>query len=145
MPAMSDYLESGILHHIFRGQTFNKPAAIAVALTTSVPAETQTGATIPEVANAGSYARVLVGAPGDATWNFIVQSTGASGLVDNVSAVTFPTATANWGMVSGVAILDSGVYGAGNLLFHAALTTPRDVRTNDTFQFGAGDIDVYLS
>lgn len=144
MPAMSDYLESGVLHHIFRGQSFPQPATIAVALTSTVPAETQTGATIPELANAGSYARVVVGR-GDSAWNFITQSTGESGLVDNASAVTFPTATANWGMVSGVAILDSGVYGAGNLLFHAALTTPRDVRTNDTFQFGAGDIDVFLS
>lgn len=145
MPAISDYLESGILHHIFRGQTFSKPATIAVALCSGVPVETNTGVTIPEIANAGGYARVNVGAPSDGTWNFIVQSIGASGLVDNVSAVTFPVATANWGMVSGIAITDSGVYGAGNLLFHAALTTPRDVRTNDTFQFAAGDIDIFLS
>lgn len=144
MPAMSDYLESGILHHIFRGQSFPQPATIAVALTTAVPSETQTGATIPELANTGGYARVIVGR-GDSVWNFITQSTGASGLVDNVSVVAFPVATANWGMVSGVVILDSGVYGTGNSLFHAALTTPRDVRTNDTFQFGAGDLDIFLS
>jgi len=140
----SNYLESGLLHHIFRGQTFSKPPMIAVALCSGVPDDNSTGANLPELPNANGYARVEVGAPGDATWNFIVQSTGGSGLVDNVSAVTFTTATGDWGYVSGVCILDSGVYGAGNVLFHAPLTTPRIVLTNDTFQFSAGNLDVYL-
>ena len=33
MASLSDYLESGLLHHLFRGQTFPKPTNVAVALT----------------------------------------------------------------------------------------------------------------
>lgn len=142
--AASDYLESGVLNHVFRSSTFSKPATIAVALTTGLAVDADTGATMPEVANAGAYARVDLGPPADADWNFMVQSNG-SGLIDNVSAVQFPQATANWGMVSGVAILDSGVHGAGNLLLHAPLATPRDIKNNDQFQFQAGELDLLLS
>jgi hypothetical protein len=142
--AASQYLESGVLNHLFRSSAFGQPTTIAIALTTDIPDESQTGVTINEVANAGAYARVDIGAPTDGDWSFMDQVNG-SGHVDNVSIITFPTATANWGYASGVAIIDNATYGAGNLLFHSALDNARDIENNDTFSFPANGLDIYLS
>ncbi len=141
----SNYMESGVLNHIFRTSTFAKPATMSVALTGHVSVDADTGATIDEVSG-GSYARVDLGAPADADWNSVLlDSTGGSGLMDNVAAVTFPQATANWGNVSGIALLDSATPGAGNLIMYGPLTTPRDILNNDTFEIPAGSLDIYLS
>ena len=81
MAALSDYLESGLLSHIFRGSTFAKPTTIALALTSGVPKDSDTGSTIPELPSGvakgatfvtTNYARVSLGSPattGNSTWN----------------------------------------------------------------------------
>lgn len=83
MAALSDYLESGLLSHLFRDTAFDRPSTIALALTSSVPLESQSGASIPELPsgiNQGvnfvttNYARVNLGDPstsGDATWDSV--------------------------------------------------------------------------
>ena len=43
MAALSDYLESGLLNHVFRGQTFTKPTTISIALTSGIPLDSNTG------------------------------------------------------------------------------------------------------
>lgn len=138
----SFYLQSGLLNHILRGSTFTKPGTIAIALCRDVPSENQNGGNIPEISNAGGYARVNLGAPANGTWNEVTAFTAFSGLVDNVSAINFPVATANWGYASGIAVLDSGVYGSGNLLLYGPLTTARDIQNTDQFTFSAGNLDI---
>lgn len=83
MAALSDYLESGLLTHIFRGSTFAKPSTIAIALTSGVPKDSDNGNTIPELpsgVNNGAnfistnYARVNLGSPattGNSVWNSV--------------------------------------------------------------------------
>lgn len=83
MAALSDYLESGLLSHLFRNTAFDRPANIAIALTSSVPSDSDTGATIPEIPSgvaqgadfvSTNYARVELGEPadsGDAHWNTV--------------------------------------------------------------------------
>ena len=51
MAALSDYLESGLLHHVFRGQSFPKPDNICIALTSGTPLDSHTGENIPEMAS----------------------------------------------------------------------------------------------
>ena len=51
MEALSDYLESGLLHHIFRGQSFPKPTNIAIALCCGIAKDSDTGSTIPEMSS----------------------------------------------------------------------------------------------
>ena len=36
MAALSNYLESGLLHHIFKGETFSAPSVIAIGLSSGV-------------------------------------------------------------------------------------------------------------
>jgi hypothetical protein len=142
MAAASDYLEGQIRAHIFRTGTFTKPSVLAIALCTAAPTDADTGAlTAKEVANAGAYARQTLN-PLDANW---AAASATDGLTDNASAITFPTATAAWGTVTHVAICDSATYGAGNLLFHGALTTSKVVGINDVFSFAIGALDVTIA
>lgn len=74
MAALSDYLESGVLNHIFRDSTFSKPSTISIALTSGVATDSQDGSSIPELSQThdlGStgYARIPLGAPANGTWN----------------------------------------------------------------------------
>lgn len=135
---LSDYLEAQFLNLIFRTQTAWKPTAIYIGLWTATLADASTGATAGEVSG-GSYARQQV-TQLDANWN----APGVGGLTDNVNAITFPTATANWGTVTDVMIVDTAA-GAGNCLFYGPLTTPKTVNSGDTFKFNAGDLDITLS
>lgn len=141
MAAMSDYLEVELRKHIFRTGSFTKPTTLAIALLTAAPNDASTGATMTEVANSGSYARVTLN-PLDANWS---GASSTDGLTDNVADITFPTATGNWGTVTHVAILDSATHGAGNILFHGALSASKTVNSGDTFKFLAGALDVTLA
>lgn len=145
MANFSNWAESGILNMLFRANTngFTAPLNISIALTGPVPLETQNGATMNELPNAGSYARVNLGAPANASWTEPSQVAN-SGNISNVSDITFPTATANWGWVSGVAIMNSGVYGLGEIICYGALATPREVLNGDTFKFSSTNLNLYL-
>jgi len=83
MAALSDYLESGLLSHIFRNTALPRPSTIAIALTSGVPSDSDNGSTIPELASGvrsgldfvtTNYKRINLGPPassGDNTWNSI--------------------------------------------------------------------------
>jgi len=140
MSDMSDYLEGELIKHLFRTGSFTKPTVLGIALCTAAPDDADTGATITEVADAGSYARVDT-PPLDANWD----APGVGGLTDNASDITFPTATGSWGTITHVAILDSTTHGAGNMLFYGALSASKVVASGDTFKFSAGDLDITMA
>jgi len=92
MAALSDYLESGILTHLFRTEVFSKPENISIALTSGVPQDNDSGSTIPEipvssqldsVSVSTNYNRISLGNPsvnGNSHW-------GRSGF-DDITAFT---------------------------------------------------------
>ena len=136
--SFSDFLELEVLDHVFGAAAYTAPVTIYVGLWTSALTDASTGATAGEVSG-GSYARVAV--TNNAT-NFPAASAGAK---SNGTAVTFPTATASWGTVTYVGLLDSVTLGAGNLLAWADLTTSKTISSGDTASFAAGDIDFTLT
>ena len=81
MAALSDYLESGLLSHLFKNDAFTRPSTIAIALTSGVPLDSDTGSSILElpsgVARGSSfistnYSRIDLGDPsteGNNIWN----------------------------------------------------------------------------
>lgn len=151
MAALSDYLESGLLHHMFRGQTFPKPSTIAIALTSGVPQDFHTGSTIPELPSGvnGSltgYSRIDLGSPadsGNSWWLYKSDDHAAgSGVIKNSVSFVFDTALQDWGWVSGIAITDSPVYGSGNLLMHAELDNPRIIYTGDSVKFDLESLQI---
>src|SRR5690606_36731152 len=113
---------------------------IAVALTKTPPVDSQTGAAIDEIENAGSYARVNLGAPAKSDWD-----APSNGTTQNTEAIIFPQATDNWGWASGFAILDSATYGAGNVLVYATLKTPREIQNTYIYTLASGNLDISVA
>ena len=149
--ALSDYLESGLLHHIFRSQSFPKPTEVAIALCSGSPLDSNTGSTIPELPQSvnGSctgYARITLGDPlvsGDAKWMYTQADHDAgSGLIKNSGSIVFETALIDWGYVSGIAIVDDSTYGGGNLLMHSTLDNPRIVYKGDSVKFDVTNLQI---
>jgi len=153
MAHMSDYLESGLLHHVFRGESFPKPTGMAIALTSGVPVESGDGKNFttggwlqelpsgdPTLGDTG-YRRVSMGSPvdsGDAQWKFYVEDFEAgSGVIKNCNPIYFGTALTEWGWVSGIAICDDWQWGSGALIMQAALDNPRYVYKGDSLKFDA--------
>lgn len=122
MTAASNYLEGQIGTHLLRTGSWPKPAGLYIALFITLPAEDGTGGV--EVSG-GSYAQVSYG-PGDEFWNAPI---GGNGEFSNVTAITFPVPTANWGNVAGVGLYDDAT--AGNLLTLKTLDTTRTINVGD--------------
>ena len=162
MAALSDYLESGLLHHIFRGETFAKPTKITIGLTAGVPedakeADARTGTTIDEIPsgdgqNLSGYTRIDLGDPstaGNAVWLYTVEDNAqGSGVIGNSTTLVWDTALYDWGWVSGVVILDSEhhstdpVEDPGNLLMHSRLDNPRIIYTGDSVKFDMDTLQI---
>lgn len=133
MSAFSDYLENELLDHILRNETWAPPASVWIALFTAdngLEAGTITG----EVTG-GAYARMEVGGASGRTF-----SAAVAGTTDNDQDIQFITASADWGTVTHMAIMDAS--SAGNVLYHGALTLAKTVNNGDTFKYNAGDLDV---
>jgi hypothetical protein len=142
MGAKSDYLENKIIDWLFRGQTYTPPATIYVGLLTSAPTDAGGGTEV----SGGSYARVGVSG-GLTNWSgtqgagTTTASTGTSGTTSNNAAITFPAPTANWGTVTHFALYDAA--SGGNMLYYAALTTPKTINNGDAApSFAAGQLSV---
>jgi len=142
MGAKSDYLENKLIDFLFRGQSYTPPATLYVGLLTSAPTDAGGGTEV----TGGSYARVgitssLANWAGTQSAGSTTASTGTSGTTSNNVAITFPAPTANWGTVSHFGIYDAPT--GGNLLYYAALTTPKTINNGDAApSFAAGQLSV---
>lgn len=118
------------MEQLFQSVSPSFPGSIHLALFTdeSVPS----GSTAGTEVSGGSYARVSL-ARDASDWD--VDSIG---LVSNVDAITWPTATADWGVIKYVGIysLSSG----GDYSGFAELDEPRLIKNGGTFSFAAGDL-----
>jgi hypothetical protein len=131
MSAMSTYLENALVNHVLRNTAYTSPGTtVYVGLIKYYDAAVVEAGTLTQEASGGSYARVQVTA-----WD-----AASNGATQNTGAITFPTATGDWGGISGVIISDAA--SAGNVLLHGSLTSARDVKNGDVFKFNAGDLDV---
>jgi hypothetical protein len=128
MSQASNYLETKIYDHVFRNTAYTPAATLYLALFTSTgtAAELEAGTLTNEVTG-GSYARQTV--------TFAASSNGVG---SNSGTITFPTASAGWGTVRFVAVMDAS--SAGNVLWYAQLTSDVTINTSNTFQFNAGSV-----
>ena len=125
---MSNYLENALINATLRNTSYTSPATVYVGLYTSDPTDANTGTEV----SGGSYARraVTFGAP----------SNGAS---TNSADVDFAQATANWGTVTHIGILDALT--TGNLLYHTPLNASKTIETGDIFKIATGSLSVTLA
>jgi hypothetical protein len=120
MASATDALETLILNHIFRTNTWAKPTALTLGL--------------------HSAAQVALGAPADASWSAPTDDGTGKMVTDNVAAATFPEATADWAAATHYSIWADGV-----MWIAAALTTPKTILDGETARFAAGTLDVKAS
>ena len=128
MAEISNYLENALINATIRNTTYTSPATVYVGLYTTDPTDANTGTEV----SGGSYAResVTFAAPSD-------------GLSASDADVTFTQATANWGTVGWIGILDAST--SGNLLYHTALDAAKTIETNDIFKIASSNLTVQLS
>ena len=126
---MSDYLEGKFIDYVLRSGTFASPASVYLALFTATPSDAGGGTEV----SGGSYTRKQLTGAFDAA---------ASRTTSNTSVITFPTATAVWGLVTSVGIFDAPT--GGNLLFYGSFSSNLQVDTGDTLSIAAGALDISL-
>ena len=132
MTAFAAYTEDAILDHSLGTSAWTMPTTVYLALYTTAPAVPD-GLGGVEVTNAGAYARQA-----------IAFDAASAGTASNTAEVVFPTATANWGTVVAFAILDSGTWDAGNMLYYGNWAASKTISTNDIFRLPAGNLDISL-
>ena len=128
MAEMSNYLENALLNAVLRNTSYTSPSTVFVSLYTSDPTDAGSGTEV----SGGSYARkaVTFGSP-------------SNGVVTNNAAVEFDQATASWGTVGYIGLMDAVT--TGNLLFHTALTTAKTIESGDIFKIASGSLSVTLA
>lgn len=127
MAELSDYLENKILDHVLRNTSYTSPTTVYVGLFTSDPTDAGSGTEV----SGGSYARQIVSV-----------TTATAGIVTSSADITFPQATASWGTISHIGLLDA--LSSGNLLMHTALTTSRAIETGDVLKISTGSLTASL-
>ena len=137
MSAASDYLENKVLDHVLTATSYTPPSTRHLALFTNTSgnaaANLEAGTLTDEIStSATGYNRKTV------TFAGAVNGTSATN-----ATVTYDAATANWGTVTHVAVMDSAT--GGNVLFWGAVTTPKTIETGDTFQVSSGNLTISLA
>ena len=127
MAEFSDYLENKVLDHVLRNTSYTSPTTVYVGLFTSDPTDAGSGTEV----SGGSYAR-----------QSLSVTTASGGIVTSSADVTFPQATASWGTISHIGILDALT--SGNLLMHTPLTTSKAIDNGDILKITSGNLTVTL-
>ncbi len=125
--AFTDFLENKLVAHTFSNTAYTSPGTVYLGLYTVAPTDSSTGTEV----TGGGYARQTAA----------LTTTGNA--ATNASAIEFPTATANYGTVVAVAILDAS--SSGNMLAYAALASNKTIETGDVLRIPAGDLDITLT
>jgi hypothetical protein len=145
MSAASNYLEAKLLDHTLRygSAPYTGASTLYLALfnNTSSNAATnlEAGTLTDEVTTSSSaYSRKAV---------TFAAASAAGGTTSSASSatVTFDTATASWGSITHIAVMDGATAGAGNVLFYGAVTTAKTIDTGDTFQVSSGNLTIALA
>lgn len=137
--ALTDFAENKMVDAALRGQALGAPVSFHVALYTACPTDSTAGTEV----TGGSYARVAVTSSlanwaGTQAAASTTASTGATGTTSNNALITFPTPTANWGVVTCVGWADAST--AGNIWIYNALTVNKTINNGDaapSFAIGA--------
>jgi len=132
MAEFSDYMENKILNSL-RNVAGVQVAAYVALFTAVTGLEADSGWSATEVTG-GDYARQLAG---------LTEATGAGGATSNAADITFPQASADWGIITHAALMDALT--SGHVLMWTQLDVPKTIGTGDTFKFAAGDLDVTVA
>jgi len=125
--AFGDFLETALINETLRNINYVPAATIYIGLHTTATNDDNTGIEV----TGGSYARTAI--------TFAAPSGGST---SNGALVTFPTATASWGVVTHFGLYDAA--SGPNLLYWGALTVTKTVDNGDIFTVPMGNLTVTL-
>jgi hypothetical protein len=129
MSAFSNYAEDKIIDVFLRNGAYTPAATVYLALYTSDPTDANSGTEC-------SYTNYLR--------QTSVWTASSNGITQNTAQIDFPSnGSAGSVTVSHVGILDAST--AGNLLFHAPLTTSKTLQPGDVLSFAAGALQVTVA
>jgi len=127
MGSKTDYLEDKMINHVLRNTSYTPPVTLYLAMFTTDP--TETGAAGTEVSG-GAYARQTVA----------FDAPSPSGVTQNTSLVTFPTATASWGTVSHWMLMDA--VSGGNGLYFGAWDAAQSIGIGGIAEVAVGELKI---
>ena len=125
--SFSNSFETTVLNWAFTTGSATRPTAWYIALFTTDPGEASGGT---EVSGSG-YVRQSA--------TFTVTGDTAT----NSAAIEYPEATASYGTVTHIAIMDAST--GGNQIAYAALSASKAIDTGDILRIPAGDLDITLN
>jgi len=114
---VSQYGMSHLIDHLNGKTSFTMPTTVALALATTAPTSTTTGATLVEAAYTG-YTREAIAGSG-----FNAATAATPSVATNNGAITFPACTGSTSTLLGFMVADSSATGAGNSLWYGTLTS----------------------
>lgn len=137
MGALTNFIESGLLNHIFRSIDFTKPTTLKIGLVGAFNSSKLESGILTDEISGGGYSRITCNA--DASSWITPYASGTACVTHNTQEIAFPQATSDIGNVSGVFILDGS---NNNMLFYGQLPLSRNIRTGDQFIFSSGFLKV---
>jgi hypothetical protein len=115
---ISQYAMPKLIDHLDGKTSFTMPATVAMALCTTAPTSTSTGASIAEATGYTGYARQTL-----AGTAFNAATAATPSVSTNASTITFGNCTAGTATLLGFALCDSATTAAGNMLWYGTLTS----------------------
>lgn len=128
MGSFTDFTENAALNHIVGNTVYTPAATLYIGLSTADPLDTAAGLAEPSV---GSYVRQPISFNAAAA-RAVVQS----------NVVNFPTASADWGLITHYGIFTAAE--GGNLLASGSLGTPRNVSSGKTLSIASGQVQISI-
>ena len=123
----TSYLQKKLADLITGNDVYVSPT-LYLALFTADPGES--GSQTSEITG-GSYARITLAGK-------MTAADATTGISTNSVVLNFPVATADWGTVAFVAIMDA--LSVGNMLTSGAASTPKTITSGQMFQLPAGQV-----
>lgn len=115
--SFTNFAESLTLNYLLTGNAVTRPTGFVIGLFTAAPGEAGGGTEV----TGGAYVRRPV--------TFAVTGTEPT-VARNSAAVEWPTATADWGIITHVATFDD----SGNMLDYAMLEESKEIKNGDVFR-----------
>jgi hypothetical protein len=115
--------------------------AVYLALFTSDPSVGSTA----ENLEAGTLTNEVITSSTAYSRKAVTFAAASGGSATTDATVTFDTATADWGLITHLAIMDNATAGTGEVHYYGELDTHKLIQSGDTFQVTTGNLTVTLA
>ena len=133
MGSLSDFAENKLLDHLLNA-AYTPIADLYIALCSADPTDAATGAVCNELADANDYAREII-------------TFGAAGLrkISQSNTISFNEALGAWGTVTHWVVVDSAVYGEGNVLAHGVVSPAISPIAGNVAVLASGQVEIDIA